>query len=274
MKQLLNKVWPAHTMTLPNGKTIEKKRSLAPIIFILIVIATYYSVELTGFKFATLMKRGHQFFVILGKMYPPNLDYIKDVQGPLIDTIKMSVLGSFVGALLAIPCAMIASNNIVKSAAVTGAMKFFLSLVRTVPTLIYASILTLIFGIGTFAGTIAIAIFTFSFMAKQLYELIETVDMKPFEAMEALGANRVYSFMGAILPQVLPSYIASALYTFEGNVRHAAILGYVGAGGIGVIMNEKISWREYPELGMILISLFVAVMVIEYTSRYLRSKLT
>lgn len=80
--------------------------------------------------------------------------------------------------------------------------------------------------------------------------------------------------MGAILPQVLPSYLASSLYTFEGNVRHAAILGWVGAGGIGVILNEKIAWREYTNLGMILVALYVTVLIIEYTSRYLRSKLT
>ena len=125
---------------------------------------------------STLLKRGNQFFVILGRMYPPNWDYWASVQGPLLDTIKMSILGSVIGALLAIPAAVIASYNMVVNRWVTGSMKLVLSLIRTVPTLIYASVLTLIFGIGTFAGTVAIAIFTFSFMAKQLYEMIETVD--------------------------------------------------------------------------------------------------
>ena len=274
MNAFWHRLWGPRTRTLPNGKTISKKRSLTWLYLILVVLAFYYSIELTGFKMSTLLKRGNQFFVILGRMYPPNWDYWASVQGPLLDTIKMSIIGSVIGALLAIPAAVIASYNMVVNRWVTGSMKLVLSLIRTVPTLIYASVLTLIFGIGTFAGTVAIAIFTFSFMAKQLYEMIETVDMKPFEAMEALGANRVYSFMGAILPQVLPSYLASSLYTFEGNVRHAAILGWVGAGGIGVILNEKIAWREYTNLGMILVALYVTVLIIEYTSRYLRSKLT
>ena len=98
--------------------------------------------------------------------------------------------------------------------------------------------------------------------------------MGPFEAMEALGANRVRAFMAAVLPQVLPSYLSVSLFCLEGNVRYASILGYVGAGGLGLIMNEKIGWREYDSLGMILIVLFVTVMVIEGFSHALRKRLT
>ena len=98
--------------------------------------------------------------------------------------------------------------------------------------------------------------------------------MAPYEAMESMGANRLYSFLGAIRPQVLPSFLSVTLYTFEGNVRHAAILGYVGAGGLGIILNENIAWRPYDKVGMILLALFVTVAIIETISRYLRKKLT
>ena len=106
-----------------------------------------------------------------------------------------------------------------------------------------------------------------------LYEKIETVDMGPFEAMEAVGATRLKAFIGAIMPQILPSYLSICLYTFEINVRYAAILGYVGAGGIGLILNEKIGWREYDKLGMILIMLFITVVIIENVSKYIRERL-
>lgn len=265
---------PPKEITLPNGKKVYKQRSFAPFYVLLVLIALYYAIDLTGFEMKVLLERGHQFFVILGRMVPPNWDFVGEVVEPLVDTIKMSVLGTILGAALAIPFSMIASANLVHNKFISGLMKFLLSLIRTIPTLVTALILTYIFGLGTFAGTLSISLFTFAFVAKQLYEAIETVDMSPYEALEALGASKVRSFMAAIQPQILPTYLSVSLYTFEGNVRHAAILGYVGAGGIGLIMDENVKWREYPNVGMILICLFITVAIIETTSRYLRSKLS
>ena len=91
--------------------------------------------------------------------------------------------------------------------------------------------------------------------------------------METIGATKTQAFMSAIVPQVLPFFLSNCLFNFEGNVRYAAVLGYVGAGGIGIILNEKIGWRDYPSVGMILIALFVAVFIIETISRYFRRKL-
>ena len=86
--------------------------------------------------------------------------------------------------------------------------------------------------------------------------------------------TRLRAFVTAIFPQVLPTYLSVSLFCLEGNVRYASILGYVGAGGLGLIMNEKIGWREYDSLGMILIVLFITVMIIEGVSHALRKRLT
>ena len=176
--------------------------------------------------------------------------------------------------MLAVPLPVAAASNIVTNRVVVFLVRLFLSLVRTLPTLVCALIATYIFGLGTMAGTCAIAVFTFAYVGKQLFEIIETVDMGPYEAMEALGATRLRAFTTAVFPQVLPTYLSVSLFCLEGNVRYASILGYVGAGGLGLIMNEKIGWREYDSLGMILIVLFVAVMVIEGISHALRKRLT
>ena len=170
--------------------------------------------------------------------------------------------------------AILASSNLVKNKVVLGVVRIFLSIVRTIPTLVAALIATYIWGLGTMAGTVAIAVFTFAYVGKQLYELIETVDMGAYEAMEAMGAGRAQAFLAAIQPQVLPAYLSVCLFCFEGNVRYAAILGYVGAGGLGLILNEKIGWREYDSVGMILAVLFGTVLVIEALSHYIRKKLT
>lgn len=97
--------------------------------------------------------------------------------------------------------------------------------------------------------------------------------MGAFEAMEAMGATKAQAFRHGILPQVLPSYLSNSLYNFEGNVRYAAILGYVGAGGIGLILNEQLGWRSYANVGMILLALFVTVFFIETISREIRRRL-
>lgn len=268
-----DKIFPPKTITLANGKTVQRPRSRMPLIVLVLLAMSALSVYITGFDLTVLVTRINQFFVILGQMIPPDWSYMSQVWGPLFDTIKMSLLGSVIGSLLAVPFAMVASTNITHNNVVVSIVRLFLSIVRTLPTLVSALIATYIFGLGTLAGTTAIAVFTFAYIGKILYEEIEMVDMGAFEAMEAMGATKVRAFISAIVPQVLPSYLSNCLFCFEGNVRYASILGYVGAGGLGLILNEKIGWREYPSVGMILLALFVTVFIIESISRAARKRL-
>ncbi len=186
----------------------------------------------------------------------------------------MSVLGSVIGCLLALPYAVAASANINRSKASLSVLRFILNIIRTLPTLVIASICALVFGLGTFAGTVAIVIFTFGVVTKMLYESIETINMGPFEALESAGADKFRAFWSAVFPQVLPTYLSHCLYSFEMNVRAASILGYVGAGGLGILIDERIGWRDYNGLGTVLLTLFVAVLIIENLSQFLRSKLS
>ena len=269
----IKNIFKPENIVLSNGKEIQPKASVAPFVIIGLLLALIVAGNVTGFNFETIMKRGNQFFVILKDMFPPDFSYIKTVIPPLVETIKISVLGSLIGSFIAIPFAMLCSVNINKSKVVLNLVRVIMSITRTLPTLIIALISTYIFGLGTFAGTVAISIFTFGIVTKMLYEKIETVDMGPFEAMEAVGATRVKAFVGSIMPQIMPSYLSICLYSLEINVRAAAILGYVGAGGIGLILNEKIGWREYDRVGMILVMLFITVLIIENGSKYIRERL-
>ena len=271
---LYDKIFPPKEYTLTNGKTVSKPASRMPLVCLIVVLMCAVSVRVTGFDLSVLIKRGEQFFVILEEMFtPPNWSYHRQVWAPLFDTIKMSLLGSVIGTAAAVPFAVLASTNIIKSRVVVSLSRLLFSLVRTLPTLVVALIATYVFGLGTLAGTTAIAVFTFAYMGKILYEEIETVDMGAFEAAEAMGASKPRAFVCAIVPQVLPSYISNTLFCFEGNVRYASILGYVGAGGLGLVLNERLGWRDYSGAGMILIMLFVTVFIIETISRYFRRKL-
>ncbi|MDD5936530.1 MAG: phosphonate ABC transporter, permease protein PhnE [Clostridiales bacterium] len=271
---LYDKIFKPKTIVLSNGKEVKEKFTRTPLILLILIIATVVSVQITGFDLSLLVERIHQFFVILGRMFPPNVDYIPNIWGPLLDTIKMSLLGSFIGSVVAIPFAILASSNIISIKPVLWIVRLFLSIVRTIPTLVCALIATYIWGLGTMAGTVAIGVFTFAYVGKQLFELIETVDMGAYEAMEAMGATKSKAFVTTVLPQVLPSYISVCMFCLEGNVRYASILGYVGAGGLGLILNEKISWKQYDSVGMILVILFGTVLIIEWLSHYVRKKLT
>lgn len=262
-------------LTLSNGKVVSEKRTALPLILIILVALTLLSVQLTDFSLKVIFSRKiFKFFGILGEMIPPHWSYFPKLLDALIATLQMSLLGSIIGAALALPFALLASSNVIRSKAVSSLFKVILSLLRTLPTLVTALIATFVFGLGPMAGLVAILLFTLSYVGKLLYEQIENVDMGAFEAMESIGMNRVEAFRYAIYPQVLSSYLSTSLFCFEGNVRYAAILGYVGAGGIGLLINENIGWRDYSSVGMIILSLVVTVFIIETISEHFRKKLT
>ena len=271
---LFDRIFKPRTVTLPNGKTVLKPVSRMPLIIVTIAAVIYASALLTGFNFSVVIKNFSKFFYILQRMFHPDFTYFPNVVSPLLETIKMSIIGSFIGATLALPIAVLTSTNINHSKVVVWVLRILLMVVRTLPTLIIAKFASLIFGLGAYAGTVAIVVFTFGVVAKMMYESIETIDMGAFEAMESCGANKFQAFWSACMPQILPTYLSDCLYALEMNIRAAAILGYVGAGGLGVLIQERIGFRQYEDLGMVLLCLFVVVFVIENTSEYLRKKLS
>lgn len=271
---LYDRVFKPQRIVLENGHTVLRKRSRTPAIALLLAVAVYLSLKATGFSMSVVINKFSKMLDLLVKIFQPNWEFFPKVVSPLVDTIKMSILGTVIGCVIALPVAILASSNINKNIVVVSIFRFILALIRTLPTLIIALVCALIFSLGTFSGTIAIAIFTFGIVAKMLFESIETIDMGPFEAMEALGANKFQAFWSACVPQILPVYLSHSLYCFEMNVRASAILGYVGAGGLGITINERIGWRDYNSLGVVLLSLFVVVVVIDFFSEYLRRKLS
>lgn len=270
---MLPKWFPAKEIELPNGKIVVEKRSPAPLILLLVVSLLYLSVRITGFDLLIVINRIDQFIFLVRAMIPPAWPYLPHLWEPLLATIKMSFLGSFLGAAGALPMAVLAAGNVNRMRWLSAAAKFALSLLRTLPTLVAALIATFIFGLGTMAGTVAIFLFTVSYVGKLLYEHIENVDMGAYEAMTAMGMTTIQSFRYGIFPQILPNYLSTSLFCFEGNVRYASILGFVGAGGIGLLLNESLGWRNYANVGMILLMLICTVLVIETISEYYRKKL-
>lgn len=270
---LFDRIFKPEHIILPSGHTIDRPKSKTPLIIASVLIIVAISIELTDFNIAIVISRFNQLWVILGTIFHPNFSFFEKVTKPLIDTIQMSLLGSLVGCVFALPISILSSSNINKNAFVISVTRFLLGMIRTLPTIVIASIAALVFGLGPFAGTVAISIFTFGVVGKMLFESIETIDMGPFEAMESLGANKFEAFWSAFMPQVLPTYLSHCLYCFEMNIRAASILGYVGAGGLGLLINERIGWRDYESLGMVLLTLFITVVLVDSLSTYFRKRL-
>ena len=283
---LFDRIFKPKTIALSNGHTVEKPMPRGPFIAAALIAVVVISARMTGFNFATIIQRGGQLGYIIGRIFHPDWSYFRGfwmeadrantmkLMDALLDTIKMSIMGSMIGATIALPVAVLASTNINKNRFVVWFLRILLMIIRTLPTLIIAKFASLIFGLGTYAGTVAIIVFTFGIVAKMMYESIETIDMGAFEATESFGANKFQSFWSACMPQILPTYLSYCLYSLEMNIRAAAILGYVGAGGLGILINEVIGWRDYESLGAILLALFVVVFIIENTSETLRKKLS
>ena len=269
-----DKIFKPQVITLDNGHTVRRRRSRTPVILLGLALVIAWALHMTGFSLATIVNRFPKLMDLMKKLFQPDWSFFPKVIGPLVDTIKMSILGTVIGCACALPVAVLASSNIDHNKIVVSLLRVVLGLIRTLPTLVIALVCALIFSLGTFSGTVAIAIFTFGVVSKMLYESIETIDMGPFEAMEALGADKFQAFWSACVPQIQPVYLSHCLYCFEMNVRASAILGYVGAGGLGITINERIGWRDYNGLGMVLLSLFVVVTFIEFFSAYLRKKLS
>jgi phosphonate transport system permease protein len=261
------------SLELSNGEAVLQPFSFTTIVWLILFVLTAIAWQSTNIDIEMFIRRYDNFFDILRRMNNPNWSYLQRVQKPMLDTIQMSFLGSLLGSVLALPVAFIASSNINRNNMSLTIIRLLLSIFRTLPVLVYAALLSLVLGFGTLAGTVAIMIFTFTLMTKLLYEVIETIDMGAYEAIESTGATKAKAFVAAVIPQISAAFLSLSLYAFEINIRFAAILGWVGAGGIGLLMDDRMSWRAYNDLFVILVVLFTVVVFIEQISRYFRTRL-
>ncbi len=189
----------------------------------------------------------------------------------LFETSQMAALATLGGAVLATLLCFPAAANLAPNRAVHFAFRRMLELFRGVPDIVYALILVWTFGVGPLAGILAIALHTVGALGKLFAEVVENADMRPWEAVRAVGGTWAHAVRFAILPQVLPNFLSYVLLRFEINVRGATVIGFVGAGGIGQELYSVISFNYYQEIGAIIVLIIAAVSLIDLTSERLRT---
>ncbi|ELZ80945.1 phosphonates ABC transporter permease protein [Haloferax elongans ATCC BAA-1513] len=211
---------------------------------------------------------------LLTRMYPPNVIYTSEIVGPLLETINISILGTALAIVMALPVAFLSASNTTPNRWTYLFGKFIVSFTRSVNVIIWALIFVVLFGPGALAGVLAIAVRSVGFTAKLLGEAIEEIDRGPVEAISATGASTFQMFIYGIIPQIKPAFISVATFRWDINVRASTIIGFVGAGGIGVALQTNINYFKWDAVLTILIAILGIVLVSEGISAYLRGKVS
>ena len=211
---------------------------------------------------------------VLRAMFPPNpgMNPLGLLQA-LSVTFAMAIVGTLLGALGALPLGLLSARTVMKNAAIHFVVRRVMDLFRGIPSLVWALILVAAFGLGPFAGVIALALADIPRLGKLFGEALENVDDRPAEALRATGAGWLQTLRLAVFPQVAPVWLSQCLYFLEQNFRASAVLGIVGAGGIGFELEERIRIYAFDEVMFIVILFVVSVGVLDWVSERLRARL-
>lgn len=190
----------------------------------------------------------------------------------ILETLCIAFLGTLVGAILSIPFAFLSANNLVPRPLAVLA-RLAVMAVRTVPPIIYGLMFIRVTGPGPFAGLLTMSLCSIGMLSKMYTDAIEELDVRILESLDAAGCGTFAKIRYGILPQLIPSFLSIVIYRFDMNLRDAAVLGLVGAGGIGAPLIFAMSAYRWDEVGSILWWLAAAVLLVELFSSHIRKKL-
>lgn len=211
---------------------------------------------------------------LLKRMWPIEWSfYPRGVHDALIETLHIASLGTILAIVLAVPLGVLAAHNIVPNAALNYFAKLMLVSSRSVNSLVWALLFVAIFGPGPLAGTMAIAFRSIGFVGKLFGEALEESRPGPIEALRAVGAPASSVFLKGYWPQVVPAFWAIALFRWDINVRESAVIGLVGAGGIGMAIDTAMNLFQWERVALMLVAIFAIVIVAELAVTYIRKRI-
>jgi phosphonate transport system permease protein len=212
-------------------------------------------------------------WALLTRMVPPDLSYLANAVPAMIESIQMAWIGTIIGAAISLPLGFLGARN-VSSPLVSNVMRMILNAIRAFPELILAiAIFIPIAGLGPVAGALAIGVHSAGTLGKLTAEAIEGIDAGPMEAARAAGGRGLQVQRWGVLPQVLPELVGFWLYRFEINIRAGAVLGVVGAGGIGFLLDQTIKFGRYPQAGTAILVVIVATIIVDTISGGIRRRI-
>lgn len=203
---------------------------------------------------------------------------LKDVLDAMFVTIFMALIATTIGTIIAVPLSFLAASNITRKgwlgSAIYYVVRAFLNIIRSYEPLVLATIFAMIVGFGSpFAGVIALSITTAASLGKMFSESVEGIDPGPIEAVTATGANKLQMVMYAVVPQIIPDFLSFTIYHWDINVRISTIIGFVGGGGIGYFLSQRINTLQYSQAGTALLAIIIVVWVLDFLSSEIRKQL-
>jgi phosphonate transport system permease protein len=214
--------------------------------------------------------------LIFNKMLPPDVAYAsRKLPYPLLETMAMAIVGSFIGVSLSVPLAWFAAFNLTPNRRILYPIaRLILVVSRSIHEIVWAMLLVSIFGFGPLPGMLTLIFIYIGFAGKLFSENIEAIDMGTVDAMRAVGANRVKEMCIGVIPQVMPVWAGIAIYGWDVALRASSILGLVGAGGLGTELRASIESLRYSRAGAILIIILCLVSLSELASEHVRKRMT
>ena len=208
-----------------------------------------------------------------GRFFPPDLepDFLARVGQAALETLAISLLSTLLaalaGAALALPAA---GREGSKGCGARAVARFVLNLLRSIPELVWATLMVLAAGLGPFAGTLALALHTTGVLGRLFAEALENAPPGPAEALAGSGAPALVAFLYGTLPLVAPQWLSYALYRWKMNIRMAAILGFVGAGGLGALLYYSLSLFQETRAGTVILAMLAMTIAVDAASAWLR----
>ena len=192
----------------------------------------------------------------------------------IIETIFIGMMATFFGIMFALPVSFFAARNLMSASPVTlgvyYAVRAVLNLIRSIEPLIWAIIAVTVVGLGPYAGTLALMVHSVAALGKLYSESIESIDTGPIEAIQATGANWVQTVMFGVVPQIIPPFVSFTIYRWDINIRMSTIIGFVGGGGIGFLLQQFIRLLDYRGAGMAVWFIAITVAILDYISAEIR----
>ena len=244
-----------------------KNNIIIGIIVALLVIASY-NVDANPIDFVEGLPN---LLIILEEIVAVEPKYIPTALWAMFETIQMAFIGTVVGIAIALPLSMLAARNL-NSKFVYAPIRALLAAIRTFPSILWALLFVIMVGTGTFAGVLAIIMYTIGFIAKLQYEAIETIDSDPMDAVGSIGVSKVQLISYVVIPESASHLLSQMLYMFDYNIRQTSILGLVGAGGIGFFIINYIKFFEYGKAAIFMLVVLITVLVIDWVSVKIRDK--
>lgn len=203
--------------------------------------------------------------------FPPSFKDWRIYASEMLVTLQIAIWGTVLAVLCAIPFGLLSSNNIAP-VWIRQPVRRLMDAARAINEMVFAMLFVVAVGLGPFAGVLALWVHTTGILAKLFSEAVEAIDPQPVEGIRATGASRLEEIIYGVIPQVMPLWISYSLYRFESNVRAAAVVGMVGAGGIGVVLWEIIRGFYYAETCAVLIIIVVTCTFIDLVSAQIRKR--